>query len=355
MLPGFVAAWAVLGWRAEVDRSERLAAEQGEVLRRLAAAEDRGEDGERTRRDLEKKLLASELAREQGKKALVELGGRVGSPPALPPVAKEEAARERELSDLRARQDRLLRINQAMRRTGADWLRFLEIGDVVQRELHDVRLLTTNDAGIVDGAFAAGRCRIELDRAASRVRITLFDVVRIEGKNRSPRQTDHLVEFEPIDPRAFEVEMQPSLIVTGDWPAPPPRPPVTVGELETLTLMRERLGTLLARSAGSERMEVFALGRVAERAFHDVEILGYTAKGRLERRLRAARLEVWVDGDTAAVELRLYDGFLEDATSKIGFPTDRPYRLALAGITAPDAERALTGYVQTYRSLPGQR
>jgi hypothetical protein len=249
----------------------------------------------------------------------------------------------------------LIRINQTKRRTGADWLRFLEIGDFVQRELVDVRLLTTSEAGVVDGAFAAGRCRVELDRATSRARIALFDVVRIEGKSRSPRESEHLVEFEPIDPRAFEIEMQPSLFVTGDWPAPPQRAPVTAGELETLTLMRERLGSLMARSAGSERMEVFALGRVADHAFHDVEILGYTAKGRLERRLRAARLEVWVDADTAAVELRLYDGFLEDATAKIGFPAERPYRLALAGITAHDAERALTGYVQTYRSLPGQR
>lgn len=350
LIPGAALAWALLGWAGEADARRELARGRAGLEKRVEQLES-AQDGllvEKAR--LECRLLEQELRRRRQLDSITALGARLQEIESqADEVAAPATATDRDR--LRARVELTRKVNRLIRRNGADWVRFLEIAGREGRSLLGVRLLLLDEDGLPDGAFLAERCALELDRGTGLAALVLSGVVRVIDRARLPRIETHRVEFEPPDVRGFEVELAPYLSIKGEYPAPEAKAPLSREDLEELLLWRDRLTAFLARAGGEDRLELHRLEDLGPAAFLGVEVLGYTKKGLWLRRLKAARLEVWVDEDTEAVELRLQDGFMDSSAGRTAFPAERSFRYPLRGLSRSEAERLLTGFVHRFRSL----
>lgn len=338
LLPGVLLGWALLGWSGEARQRDALERRHAELLVRLerAVATRKAEVSENRR--LEKRLLEAELSRQEGLRAITLLGDRIKRARKPPPKPVDQAVTQRQ-------RELVQKLNAVLRRYGASWLRVHEVASRKGADLEKVRLVVLDQSGVIEGAFVADRCRLELDRKTGKVALRLEGVTKILGGVREKTER-HVIEFEAADPRALELELGDALALKGEWPKPK-RVELPKVDPETLALWRDRLDDLLSLVKGA-RFELGRLSSVGESAFWGVSIHGYTSTGVWERRFDAKKLEVWVDAAANTVELRLFDGSVAGEFGEVTFPA-RWYRYPLAGVAAVDADRVLTGYVKRVR------
>lgn len=309
---------------------------------------------------LEKRLLDADGARKRMVDSIAALSARLAEKE-RPPVTEPSASTTAELEKAQQDNEFLRWISHALRVYGAEWLRLLSVGSreggtVGEREakrLGDVRLLVMDAEGLPTGVLLAGSCRIHLDRANGKAWLALEDVVRVLNRKRFPRQDEYRVDFEPPDPRAFELELQDWIHAQGEYPKPKADPVPKTSQLPEIALWKDRLSAFLDYAAGDGRFVLYRLAGIDRETFLGVEILGYTRKGVWKNRIVARRLEVWIDEDTDRVELRLLDGHLESSAGKSTFPKKRSYRLPLASVGGRKTQKLLMGMVRRFRSQPG--
>ncbi len=356
-----LASWFALAWGAEVrarNTAERRTDELAAQLERLRGARGRAQqerDEARARlARLERRFLRTEQLRGRTADTVAQLERQLEQAREHKRQDKKrhDAApvRAAELTKIRATTELLRRLNYILRTSGGDHLRVHEIGRRDGKLLHDVRILSIGEEAVPNGLYVADTCEIELDRARGVVGLVMKGVTRVLGGVHLPRLDSERLEFEASDPHRFELELADLVKPIGSYPKPRVIPAPKANELLELALWRDRLSAFMDYVAGDDEFEVHRLGRVRAGAFESVEFLGYTAHGVWNKRLKAAKLEVWCDLDTDHVELRLYDGFLETSMGRIRFPKERCYRHPLPGILRNKTEKFLTGYVHHFHS-----
>ena len=315
-------------------RDEAIAGQQQALL----------DDRELTR--LQERLLESKLEVQRLMKALAEFG-KTSTEEAASRVSKEpQPAKPAELEALRAHLSFVKSLDATLRRSGADWLRILEVDERKGKDLLGVRVLELDPSGLPNGVHIAKRAQVTLDRSTGIGRIELFDSVRVLQRKRFPRVARHAIEFEPDQPRVFEAELGGLIVARGSYPVAKAKPAPTKSELLELALWKDRLDSFFAELPGEERWTLHKLASADNDGFGGVEVLGYTKKGRLVRRIRAKRLIVVHVAAEDRVELRLSHGFVESDAGRVTFGPGRPYRLPLPGVKAARAQSILTGRVQ---------
>lgn len=320
------------GFEAALFRTEK---DRDALRRRLAHSETERIKTEAARRKLVD-LVGSMAA--EANAARARAGGDADSASEEDPEARLEAVRARI-----ALRERLTHI---LRRYGRASLRVHALEGVEGSELRGLRLLQLSESGTPDGLYSAARARIEVDRPSGMATIRLFDVTRTMEGVRLPRAEEWQVRFEIEEPRAFVAELGKFCVAKGEWPKPDAVVARTPEDAIADKIWMDRLDSFLEGIDGPERYRLQRVVRVEVPTFFGVEILCMTPKGRLDRRIRAARVEVAVDREAKRVELLLRDGAIESVRGKLELPKSRDYKFRLAGVTPAEADRALLGFVR---------
>lgn len=347
-------------WLSERDARRQLEAEQREILAALDSErqavesfESRLEQERDERRKIEKHLAESETARihvEHARRKLVDLVGQLAAESNADrqdsASDSDSAVTEVRLAEARARIALAQRLNHAIREYGGAELRVHEVDAADGTKLSGLRLLRLDPNGVPDGLFRAESARIEVERTAGVATFVLANVTRTIGGVSLPPDDEWKIRFELDEPRAFVAELAPLVIEHGEWPSAPTKKREPIERVLEARVWMERFDSFLEGIDGPRRYRLQRIGKVDLPSFLDVEILGCSATGRWDERIRAARVSVWVDAKTGRVELRLRDGYIESVRGKLALPKDRDYRMHLPDIRAVDAERALMGFVR---------
>lgn len=345
VIPGIVIAWLGLSLVAERRQRAELEGRVAELGESLENALVKNDSFLTHQAELESRLFETSELHQQQMQLVEQLTTRLEAderkPP--PPVDTDTARREiQEAAEVRGELNSILELAEV------HGLRFQTIGEHRGKELRDVHLLRYDD-GVLAGSYFAARCRFEMDRPKRELTIVLDKVVEIWKGRRVESKTKRITSL-PERPRLLEKRLGELVMGFGRYPVEKSELPV--GDLETRLLWRDRLAQLFdSFQVGARHYRLFALRSVSNGTFGDVELLGYTDKGRLDGRIQAGQMQVWIDTDTDNVELRFFDGFTEGPEGRIGFP-DRWYRLPAKGMVRRDVERILTGFVHHFRSIP---
>ncbi|MFQ5503775.1 MAG: hypothetical protein ACE5F1_03140 [Planctomycetota bacterium] len=348
LVPGLLIAWLCMSLESESALRGKLEKRVLELVGELEQSEHRNDELASHQAELEGRMLESETTRSRTLEAISEIRKRfLASRPAEVAAPEPEKLKRRILEEQAFRRG----INKGLMNAGISRLRFQRIGAREEAELGDVRLLGFDEEGLLEGVYLAKRCVFELDRSKGKLAISLAGVVQFIGEKRFAVET-HTIELEPEKPRALEESLGSYLKTSGEYPVERESPGSS--ELEVLEVWRERLVTFLERAAQDTRYELQRIRRVENGGFSDVELLGYTKTGRLTSRIKARRMEVWIDTDRERVELRFHDGFIDISSGRMRFP-GRWYTLPMANAKRRDTERLLTGFVHSYGSFPKGR
>lgn len=339
--------WTALSWWGE--RSQRVAL--AELLQEPTARE-RLQEQEilRLRADrlrLEKDLLAAEQDKQRAISNLAKVVKRLQANNLERELAREvdRAAQKQQLRELEENLALVQRINGALRRNGGGWLRMLSLESRDGKVLRDVMLNVVGQDGLSQGSYLASSCKILMDRESGRVRLLLGKGIRFALKKKLPYDDGLELAFESHWPRLFAKDLHELITFEGEWPKPKPKIQAH-GDLKVLRLWRERLDAFFeALAVKGPRLELQDLKGVGLGDFDGVSLFGYTKAGILERRMKASRMEFWIDKDRDRVELRLMDGYVEDEAGRVEFPK-KTWRMVLPGMGARQAGNLLAGYVR---------
>jgi len=342
--------WALLSWWGE--RGQRLLLEEAvagpSARERLLDTQNRALSADKLQ--LEKHLLRAEREKQKALENLTLAVQRLQSRE----IAKEKAAeeedpvkRKQELATLRDNLMLVRRLNRSLRMNGGGWIRLLSLDELEGQELRGVMLSVVGEDGLHEGAYLASTCRFHMNRATGRVRLVLGKGTRFVRRKKLPFGDGLELTFEGHWPRIFAKDIHELLTLEGSWPTPKAKPRPS-GDLRIVRLWRERLDAFFeALSVKGPRLELQELGGVGLGAFEGVSIFGYSKKGLLERRMKAQRMEFWIDKARNRVELRLTDGYVEDDVGKVEFPK-KTWRMVLPGMGAEEAGGLLAGFVSYF-------
>jgi len=340
--------WTALSWWGE--RSQRVAL--AELLQEPTARERLQEQeilmlrADRLR--LEKDLLAAEQDKQRATSNLAKVVKRLQAMHQKRERSREvdPAVQKQELRELKENLALVQRINGALRRNGGGWLRMLSLDSRDGKVLQNVMLNVVDQDGLSQGSYLASTCRILMDRESGRVRLLLGKGIRFAMKKKLPYDDGLELAFESHWPRLFAKDLHELITFEGEWPKPKPKKIQTHGDLKVLRLWRERLDAFFeALAVKGPRLELQDLKGVGLGDFDGVSLFGYTKAGILERRMKASRMEFWIDKDRDRVELRLVDGYVEDEAGRVEFPK-KTWRMVLPGMGARQAGDLLAGYVR---------
>lgn len=349
-------SWALLSWWGE--RGQRLALEEAvagptprEVLQEKRIRE-LGADKLR----LEQDLLRAERAKQRAIENLTVAVQRLKASETRKSGkgTEDPEKREQELTTLRENLELVRRLNRSLRMNGGGWIRILSLDERKGKELRGVMLSVVGEDGLNEGAYLASTCRLHMDRATGRVWLVLGKGTRFVRRKKLPFDDGLELSFEGHWPKLFAQDLHDYLALEGDWPKPKaaPRPN---GDLKIIAMWRERLDAFFeALSVHGPRLELQDLGGVGLGDFEGVSLFGYSKKGLLERRMKAAKLEFWVDKARDRVELRLTDGYVEDDGGRVDFPK-KTWQVVLPGMGAQEAQKLLAGFVRHVGSTRRER
>ncbi|PIE23726.1 MAG: hypothetical protein CSA62_06360 [Planctomycetota bacterium] len=327
------------------ERSEGLAGQLDELhgqldgLRgKLAAAESMLQDERELSAaritQLEQQLFRQREKARQLQAALARLAQEMTKPAAEAEPGFDPAEQSRQVEQLRE-------LNTGLRAEGLGTLRFLDFARFADGSFHGVDLLRSDLEGIVRGNYHADELRLELDRASGILTLRMKGAIEIwRGKKRKLKD-GHSLEFVVQEPKRLARSLESFLHLTKSWPKPEDSGAEQLAQREA---WKERLDRLLQGARKEGRYEIYELGSVSGYEFRVVTLLGYSAKGVLERRLRAKKLRVHVDDASGRVELRFSEGFVEGREGRFEFGQEW-YRLPLPGRKPSEARSLMTGAV----------
>ncbi len=348
--------WFALSWWGE--RGQRLALQETQnrptVREELLEKEIRRLTADTQR--LEREYLVSEQAKQR---AIGNLGQAVQllqkkerSRPKAAEMDPEE--REQVLESMRQNLALVRRINRGLQLNGGGWLRILSLEGVEERKLNEVMLSVVGQDGLYEGAYLASSCRIHMDRESGEVRLVLGKGTRFVRNKKVPFDEGFELSFESHWPRIFAKDLHELITSAGEWPKPKQKP-LPRSDLRTVMQWRDRLdGFFEALSVTGPRLELQELKGVGHGDFEGVSLFGYSKTGILERRLKAQKMEFWIDKARDRVELRLTDGYVEDESGRVGFPK-KTWRMFLPTMGARQAGSLLAGFVHYASPSPKRR
>jgi hypothetical protein len=242
-------------------------------------------------------------------------------------------------------------LNASFQGQGLAGFRFFEIQKILGqgKGLRGVDLVLLGERGTTRGMVHAEKLEIILDRSRGSL------ILRFGGAQRFGRQGVETlsdpweIALEPREPKIMSLELGNLCRLDGEWPAPPKHRAKKPEDLENRILWTHRLNAFLGLAFPAGGLRVHHLNRAEDLSFYGLDLLGYTEKGVLKSRYHAKRLEIWTDLDSDRVELRFFDGFFQDASGKIVFPS-AGFQLVSPALKRKKAERFLAGFCRRYRS-----
>jgi hypothetical protein len=241
----------------------------------------------------------------------------------------------------------LLALHDCLRAEGYLGLRFLRADAVGQDGLTNVELLEAEAAGIDVAFVRAGRVTGVVERASGCFVLTCYDGERSLRGERAPLPATGLaLRFADVDGRMFEARLPYFVRGEGDYPAPPPTPGRTPGELDPLQQRQwlERLDRVIADGAPSPRWRVNRLRGLDGGWFQAVDLVATDDKRRVVAIAACERFAIEIDESAGIVSLWLRDGSLrrDGVDSTI---TGEGLRVLLPNLTCKQASDALFGMV----------
>ncbi len=367
LIPGLLLSWSLSSWYAE--RSARLDAEAAYRSSRQEASSETGRDSALASDEATELLAKSRKLEEEKDQLLTRVQNleqqlfslreqQLRSAAFLDSLEKlrqeksKKPAREN-LAKIQERSTTLRKLNRLFRNAGLSAYRFLDLDLDDEGKLIDCDLLVLSPEGVVDGDYHASGLRMTLLRHRSVLKLDFEKGWLVQDGKRSDFARGFFLELDASRPRELDGAGLAFLTAVGAWPEPkkeaqPDR------SLEVILAWRDRLDAFLGAAGTPLRYEVHELRGVGAKEFRGVTLLGRSPKGRLERRIQADRMRICVDRAAGRVELRLSGGFVEGAEGRVRIQ-DAAYRLPLPRVTPAQAERKLTGFVQSFDSLPKKR
>lgn len=241
----------------------------------------------------------------------------------------------------------LVALHECLRTEGFASPRLLRADAVGAEGLANVELLDAEPAGIDVAFVRAARVTGVVERATGCFVLTCFDGERSLRGERTPLPATGLaLRFPDVDGRMFEARLPYFVRGEGDYPAPPPAPGRSPGELDPLRQRQwlERLDRVLADGGPTPRWRVNRLRGLDGGWFQAGDLVATDDKRRVVAIAACERFAIEVDEAAGIVSLRLRDGSLrrDGVDSSI---TGEGLRVLLPNLNCKQASDAMFGMV----------